>query len=88
MEAKQIIELERLLEEYRTLVSATGATPSVNSDDIAKLNEEKEVLAKEVAQLTQTVKNLKGQLEEAQSKVRTNTNLPSPFAPFLIIHGF
>lgn len=70
MEAKQVIELERLLEEYRTLVSTTGTTqPVISSDAMTKVTEEKEMLSKEVAQLTQTVNSLKAQLEEAQSKV-------------------
>ncbi|XP_057373936.1 mitotic spindle assembly checkpoint protein MAD1-like [Daphnia carinata] len=68
METKQINELERLLEEYRGLVSIVDTTPKVNEEIVTKLNQEKEQLTKEVAELNQTIKHLKAQSEIAESK--------------------
>lgn len=70
MEAKQVAELERLLEEYRGLVSASGTPSSANGDTIAKLTEEKEQLTKKVAELNQYTNTLKIQLEVLESKVK------------------
>lgn len=69
MEAKQIAELELLLEEYRGLVSATGSTSPAINETITKLNDEKEQLTKEVAQMSNAINVLKQQLEVAESKV-------------------
>lgn len=69
METKQINELERLLEEYRELVSMADTSPKANQETVTKLNQEKEQLTKEVAELNQTIKHLKAQLEFAESRV-------------------
>lgn len=68
METKQINELERLLEEYRELVSMADTSPKANQETVTKLNQEKEQLTKEVAELNLTIKHLKAQLEFAESR--------------------
>ena len=68
-EAKQIANLERLLDEYRGLVSTAVAIPSAKNETVVKLTQEKDQLAKEVNELSQIIKSLKGQLELAESKV-------------------
>ena len=72
MEANQIQHLERLLDEYRKLVSLSDKETSKDSGDsetLKKLNEEKTQLTRQVQQLTKNIESLKTQLEIAHSKV-------------------
>jgi len=57
------------LDEYRELVSSAGTTTPANNETVGKLTQEKEQLAKEVAELRQFINTLKAQLELAESKV-------------------
>jgi len=70
VESNQIQNLERLLDEYRKLVSYKDSETSRAGDTetIKKLNEEKTQLASQIQQLNQTVESLKAQLEIAASK--------------------
>lgn len=68
-EARQIAELERLLEEYRGIVSAADVAPAANKEVVDKLTDEKEQLTREVVSLNNAIKTLKLQLEVAESKV-------------------
>ena len=71
VESNQIQNLERLLDEYRKLVSYKDSETSRagDSETVKKLNEEKTQLASQIQQLNQTVESLKAQLEIAASKV-------------------
>lgn len=66
MESKQIQELEKLLEEYRGLLSTGGQS---KGEELAKVSEEKEQLARQVANMSRTIDTLKTQLELAAAKV-------------------
>jgi len=70
VESNQIQNLERLLDEYRKLVSYKDSETSRagDSETVKKLNEEKTQLASQIQQLNQTVESLKAQLEIAASK--------------------
>ncbi len=61
--------MESLLEEYRELASVQDAVPSANNETVVKLTQEKEQLIKELGELSQTVNDLKLQLDVAESKV-------------------
>lgn len=71
IESSQIQNLERLLDEYRKLVSYKDNESSKVSDTetVKKLNDEKTQLTRQIQQLNQTVESLKVQLEIAASKV-------------------
>lgn len=69
MEAKQVQELEKLLDEYRAIISAKDATPRIDDEAHTKVCEEKEQLVKQVGELNQKIENLELQLEFVSSKV-------------------
>ena len=70
-EVVQIQELERILDEYRKLVSPTEVKKSSAEDTetVKRLNEEKSRLAQQVQELNRNVESLQGQLEVAISRV-------------------